>query len=86
MECCGCVGDFFKHLQPKLFCVSESEAVLAHLLRVFSDAPCFAGVGVFPSQDPVQPRMPPWIYNESLVPGKTKHKSLVQFSCCIVYF
>nr|KAF6309365.1 synergin gamma [Pipistrellus kuhlii] len=26
------------------------------------------GVGVFPSQDPVQPRMPPWIYNESLVP------------------
>jgi len=28
------------------------------------------GVGVFPSQDPVQPRMPPWIYNESLVPGK----------------
>nr|KAF6309357.1 synergin gamma [Pipistrellus kuhlii] len=27
-----------------------------------------SGVGVFPSQDPVQPRMPPWIYNESLVP------------------
>ena len=30
----------------------------------------FLGVGVFPSQDPVQLRMPPWIYNESLVPGK----------------
>lgn len=27
-----------------------------------------SGVGVFPSQDSVQPRMPPWIYNESLVP------------------
>uniref|UniRef100_A0A8I6ASQ8 Synergin gamma n=1 Tax=Rattus norvegicus TaxID=10116 RepID=A0A8I6ASQ8_RAT len=31
-----------------------------------------AGVGVFPSQDPVQPRMPPWIYNESLVPDAYK--------------
>ncbi|XP_014386860.1 PREDICTED: synergin gamma isoform X6 [Myotis brandtii] len=31
-----------------------------------------AGVGVFPSQDPVQPRMPPWIYNESLVPDVYK--------------
>ncbi|XP_070249787.1 synergin gamma isoform X9 [Myotis yumanensis] len=30
------------------------------------------GVGVFPSQDPVQPRMPPWIYNESLVPDVYK--------------
>nr|XP_021530331.1 synergin gamma isoform X5 [Aotus nancymaae] len=30
------------------------------------------GVGVFPSQDPVQPRMPPWIYNESLVPDTYK--------------
>ncbi|XP_029067086.1 synergin gamma isoform X17 [Monodon monoceros] len=30
------------------------------------------GVGVFPSQDPVQPRMPPWIYNESLVPDAYK--------------
>ncbi|XP_069338411.1 synergin gamma isoform X8 [Eulemur rufifrons] len=30
------------------------------------------GVGVFPSQDPVQPRMPPWIYNESLVPDSYK--------------
>ncbi|OWK14694.1 SYNRG, partial [Cervus elaphus hippelaphus] len=29
-------------------------------------------VGVFPSQDPVQPRMPPWIYNESLVPDAYK--------------
>lgn len=35
------------------------------------------GVGVFPSQDPVQPRMPPWIYNESLVPGKKKKKKLL---------
>ncbi|XP_069338409.1 synergin gamma isoform X6 [Eulemur rufifrons] len=31
-----------------------------------------SGVGVFPSQDPVQPRMPPWIYNESLVPDSYK--------------
>ncbi|XP_026636740.1 synergin gamma isoform X10 [Microtus ochrogaster] len=30
------------------------------------------GVGVFPSQDPAQPRMPPWIYNESLVPDTYK--------------
>nr|XP_005584008.2 PREDICTED: synergin gamma isoform X17 [Macaca fascicularis] len=30
------------------------------------------GVGVFPSQDPAQPRMPPWIYNESLVPDAYK--------------
>ncbi|XP_023588429.1 synergin gamma isoform X4 [Trichechus manatus latirostris] len=34
--------------------------------------PLPAGVGVFPSQDPVQPRMPPWIYNESLVPDAYK--------------
>ncbi|NXJ89480.1 SYNRG protein, partial [Corythaixoides concolor] len=26
------------------------------------------GVGVFPSQDAIQPMMPPWIYNDSLVP------------------
>ncbi|XP_045381486.1 synergin gamma isoform X1 [Lemur catta] len=31
-----------------------------------------SGVGVFPSQDSVQPRMPPWIYNESLVPDAYK--------------
>ncbi|XP_014445606.1 synergin gamma [Tupaia chinensis] len=31
-----------------------------------------SGMGVFPSQDPVQPRMPPWIYNESLVPDAYK--------------
>ncbi|XP_035292749.1 synergin gamma isoform X2 [Cricetulus griseus] len=31
-----------------------------------------SGVAVFPSQDPVQPRMPPWIYNESLVPDAYK--------------
>ncbi|XP_032699208.1 synergin gamma isoform X7 [Lontra canadensis] len=31
-----------------------------------------SGVGVFPSQDPVQPRMPPWICNESLVPDAYK--------------
>jgi hypothetical protein len=36
------------------------------------NAPYLLGVGVFPSQDAVQPRMPPWIYNESLVPGKQK--------------
>ncbi|KAF6097509.1 synergin gamma [Phyllostomus discolor] len=30
------------------------------------------GVGVFPSQDPVQPRMPTWICNESLVPDAYK--------------
>ncbi|NXN96149.1 SYNRG protein, partial [Rhinopomastus cyanomelas] len=26
------------------------------------------GVGVFPAQDPIQQLMPPWIYNDSLVP------------------
>ncbi|XP_063484724.1 synergin gamma isoform X3 [Symphalangus syndactylus] len=31
-----------------------------------------SGMGVFPSQDPAQPRMPPWIYNESLVPDAYK--------------
>ncbi|XP_011845596.1 PREDICTED: synergin gamma isoform X1 [Mandrillus leucophaeus] len=31
-----------------------------------------SGVGVFPSQDPAQPRMPPWIYNENLVPDAYK--------------
>ncbi|XP_037666201.1 synergin gamma isoform X4 [Choloepus didactylus] len=31
-----------------------------------------SGMGIFPSQDPVQPRMPPWIYNESLVPDTYK--------------
>ncbi|XP_004643056.1 synergin gamma isoform X9 [Octodon degus] len=30
------------------------------------------GVGVFPPQEPVQTRMPPWIYNESLVPDAYK--------------
>ncbi|XP_054986139.1 synergin gamma isoform X9 [Sorex araneus] len=30
------------------------------------------GVGVFPSQDPVQTRMPAWIYNENLVPDAYK--------------
>ncbi|XP_060114739.1 synergin gamma isoform X9 [Heteronotia binoei] len=31
-----------------------------------------AGVGVFPSQDPIQQLMPPWIYNDSLVPDLYK--------------
>uniref|UniRef100_A0A8C8SAW6 Synergin gamma n=1 Tax=Pelusios castaneus TaxID=367368 RepID=A0A8C8SAW6_9SAUR len=30
------------------------------------------GVGVFPSQDSIQQMMPPWIYNESLVPDLYK--------------
>ncbi|XP_043861446.1 synergin gamma isoform X3 [Dromiciops gliroides] len=30
------------------------------------------GVGVFPSQDPIQPMIPSWIYNESLVPDAYK--------------
>ncbi|XP_045155850.1 synergin gamma isoform X6 [Echinops telfairi] len=30
------------------------------------------GVGVFPPQDPIQQRRPPWIYNESLVPDAYK--------------
>lgn len=25
---------------------------------------------MFPAQDPIQQMMPPWIYNDSLVPGK----------------
>ncbi|XP_045155853.1 synergin gamma isoform X9 [Echinops telfairi] len=31
-----------------------------------------SGVGVFPPQDPIQQRRPPWIYNESLVPDAYK--------------
>ncbi|XP_060114733.1 synergin gamma isoform X3 [Heteronotia binoei] len=31
-----------------------------------------SGVGVFPSQDPIQQLMPPWIYNDSLVPDLYK--------------
>ncbi|KFP39591.1 Synergin gamma, partial [Chlamydotis macqueenii] len=30
------------------------------------------GVGVFPSQDPIQQMMPPWLYNDSLVPDLYK--------------
>ncbi|XP_032860769.2 synergin gamma isoform X4 [Tyto alba] len=30
------------------------------------------GVGVFPSQDPIQQMMPPWIYNDTLVPDLYK--------------
>ncbi|XP_042298268.1 synergin gamma isoform X3 [Sceloporus undulatus] len=30
------------------------------------------GVGVFPPQDPIQQMMPPWIYNDSLVPDLYK--------------
>ncbi|ETE64411.1 Synergin gamma [Ophiophagus hannah] len=30
------------------------------------------GVGVFPSQDPIQQMMPPWIYNDNLVPDLYK--------------
>ncbi|KAM6403097.1 synergin gamma isoform 5-T5 [Rhynochetos jubatus] len=30
------------------------------------------GVGVFPSQDPIQQMMPPWIYNDGLVPDLYK--------------
>nr|XP_048679567.1 synergin gamma isoform X9 [Caretta caretta] len=30
------------------------------------------GVGVFPSQDPIQQMIPPWIYNESLAPDLYK--------------
>uniref|UniRef100_A0A5F8GBI9 Synergin gamma n=1 Tax=Monodelphis domestica TaxID=13616 RepID=A0A5F8GBI9_MONDO len=30
------------------------------------------GVGVFPSQDPIQPMIPSWIYNENLVPDAYK--------------
>ncbi|XP_077775487.1 synergin gamma isoform X6 [Podarcis muralis] len=31
-----------------------------------------SGVGVFPSQDPIQQLMPPWIYNDNLVPDLYK--------------
>ncbi|XP_028938634.1 synergin gamma isoform X3 [Ornithorhynchus anatinus] len=31
-----------------------------------------SGVGVYPSQDPIQPMMPSWIYNENLVPDLYK--------------
>uniref|UniRef100_F7AME6 Synergin gamma n=2 Tax=Monodelphis domestica TaxID=13616 RepID=F7AME6_MONDO len=31
-----------------------------------------SGVGVFPSQDPIQPMIPSWIYNENLVPDAYK--------------
>ena len=52
-----------------LLCVKSGDFSPDH---VYINHPYLLGVGVFPSQDPVQPRMPPWIYNESLVPGKVK--------------
>ncbi|XP_074452357.1 synergin gamma isoform X3 [Larus michahellis] len=53
--------------------------VLPILHGTTGQVPCFptsasspnihkTGVGVFPSQDPIQQMMPPWIYNDSLVP------------------
>ncbi|XP_028938641.1 synergin gamma isoform X10 [Ornithorhynchus anatinus] len=37
-----------------------------------SSHPKKTGVGVYPSQDPIQPMMPSWIYNENLVPDLYK--------------
>lgn len=53
-------------------------------LHTVGDVLYLLGVGVFPSQDPVQPRMPPWIYNESLVPGKKSFFAQDAFKCCNV--
>lgn len=50
----------------------EKEWPFSSLEHMYINHPYLLGVGVFPSQDPAQPRMPPWIYNESLVPGKVK--------------
>lgn len=52
-----------------LLCVKSCDFSPDH---VYINHPYLVGVGVFPSQDPAQSRMPPWIYNESLVPGKVK--------------
>ena len=52
-----------------LLCVKSCDISPDH---VYINHPYLVGVGVFPSQDPAQSRMPPWIYNESLVPGKVK--------------
>lgn len=32
-----------------------------------------AGVGVYPQQEHIQPMLPAWVYNDSLVPGKHLH-------------
>lgn len=33
-----------------------------------------AGVGGYPQQEHIQPMLPAWVYNDSLVPGKHFHK------------
>lgn len=38
------------------------------------------GVGVFPPQDPIQQILPPWIYNDSLVPGKPTSGHLARWA------
>ncbi|XP_040388299.1 synergin gamma isoform X9 [Cygnus olor] len=47
---------------------SGSTAAEAHKASEQNIAVEECGVGVFPSQDPIQQMLPPWIYNDSLVP------------------
>lgn len=35
---------------------------------------------MFPPQDPIQQMMPPWIYNDSLVPGKAARGHLARWA------
>lgn len=70
-----CIGDFFLVSSTSTLLIKKGDSVeFPHLLHgplcMLNSVSYLLGVGVFPSQDPVQPRMPPWIYNETLVPGK----------------
>lgn len=35
-----------------------------------------AGVGVYPQQEHIQPMLPAWVYNDSLVPGTFIHRNV----------
>lgn len=56
--------------------VSEKSIISDNFLSIASSFVfCFSqGVGLFPSQDQIQQLMPPWIYNDSLVPGNIIHE------------
>lgn len=65
------IGDFFL-VTPTSAPLCKKEWPFSSPEHMYINHLSLIGVGVFPSQDPAQPRMPPWIYNESLVPGKVK--------------
>ncbi|XP_038615538.1 synergin gamma isoform X8 [Tachyglossus aculeatus] len=64
-------------LPPVQVPMSAAQPGASGPLTFFSTAstslsPQKTGVGVYPSQDPIQPMMPSWIYNENLVPDLYK--------------